>query len=63
MSNFQHPAEQSQVGAFKGVKDAAGNVLVSEADVLAAIGARWGGRKQAAIGWIGTTKGALPAVR
>ncbi len=63
MSNFQHPAEQSQVGSFKGVKDAAGNVVLPEAAVLEAIAARWGGRKQAAIGWIGTTSGALPAIR
>ena len=63
MGNFQHPAEQSQVGSFKGVKDAAGNVVISEADVLSAIAARWGGRKQAAIGWIGTATGALPAIR
>ena len=34
MSNFQHPAEQSQIGAFKGVKDATGAVILSEADVL-----------------------------
>jgi secreted PhoX family phosphatase len=63
MSNFQHPAEQSQVGSFKGVKDAAGNLVVTEADVLGAISGKWSGRKQAAIGWIGTSTGALPAIR
>ena len=63
MSNFQHPAEQSQIGAFKGVKDANGAVILTEADVLNAIGARWGGRKKAAIGYIGTAAGALPAIR
>jgi hypothetical protein len=63
MSNFQHPAEQSQIGTFKGVKDATGAVILTEADVLGAIDAKWGGRKRAAIGYIGTADGALPAFR
>ena len=63
MSNFQHPAEQSQVGAFKGVKDATGAVVLTEAEVLNAIAGKWGGRKKAAIGYIGTAEGALPAIR
>ncbi len=63
MSNFQHPAEQSQVGTFKGVKDATGAVILSEKNVLDAIDARWGGRKKAAIGYVGTANGALPAIR
>jgi secreted PhoX family phosphatase len=63
MSNFQHPGEESQKGEFLGAKDANGVVIVTEADVLGAIGARWGGRKKAAIGYIGTAAGALPAIR
>jgi secreted PhoX family phosphatase len=63
MSNFQHPGEQEQNGRFKGVKDASGNVVIREADVLNAIDARWGGRKKSAIGYVGTAGGALPAVR
>ena len=60
MSNFQHPGEQSQMGAFKGVKDAAGAVVLTEAEVLNAIGGRWGGRKKAAIGYVGTADGGAP---
>lgn len=63
MSNFQHPAEQSQIGTFKGVKDATGAVVLTEAEVLDAIAGKWGGRKKAAIGYIGTATGALPAIR
>ena len=63
MSNFQHPGEESQKGEFLGVKDATGAVILTEADVLNAIAARWGGRKKAAIGYVGTADGALPAIR
>ena len=57
MSNFQHPGEQEQIGAFKGAG------TVTEAAVLAEIDARWAGRKKAAIGWVGTASGALPAFK
>jgi hypothetical protein len=57
MSNFQHPGEMDQVGAFEGAG------TVTEADVLAEIDARWGGRKRSAIGYLGTAEGALPALR
>jgi hypothetical protein len=56
MSNFQHPAEQEQIGTFRGAG------TVTEADVLTEINARWDGRKKAAIGYIGTVEGALPAL-
>jgi len=62
LSNFQHPGEQEQNGAFKGATDASGTT-VTEAGVLGAIDARWGSRKKAAIGYIGTAGGALPALR
>jgi len=57
MSSFQHPGEQEQIGAFKGAG------TVTEAAVLAEIDARWDGRKKAAIGYVGTAGGALPAFR
>ena len=60
MSNFQHPAEQSQMGTFKGVKDATGAVILSEEDVLDAIDGKWGGRKKAAIGYVGHRERSAP---
>ena len=63
MSNFQHPGEESQKGEFLGVKDATGAVVLTETEVLNAIAGKWGGRKKAAIGYVGTTAGALPAIR
>lgn len=57
MSNFQHPGEESQKGGFKGAG------AVTEADVLNAINAKWDNRKKAAIGYIGTENGALPALK
>jgi hypothetical protein len=53
MSNFQHPAEQEQIGAFKGAG------TVTEAAVLAEIDRKWNGRKKAAIGYVGSTSGGL----
>ena len=57
MSNFQHPGEESQKGAFKG----AGSI--TEAAVLGEIDSKWNSRKKAAIGYIGTVDGALPALK
>jgi len=57
MSNFQHPGEKDQEGEFKG----AGSI--TEADVLNAINAKWDNKKKAAIGYIGTEDGALPAIK
>jgi hypothetical protein len=57
MSNFQHPGEEDQKGAFRGADG------VTEASVLAAIDAKWNGRKKVAIGYIGTAEGALPRVK
>lgn len=53
LSNFQHPGEgnlPSYLGADK-------------AQVLAAINSKWDNRKKAAIGYIGTEDGALPAFK
>jgi secreted PhoX family phosphatase len=57
MSNFQHPGEEDQKGSFRGADG------VTEAAVLAAIDAKWGGRKKVAIGYVGTPEGALPRVK
>lgn len=57
MSNFQHPGEEEQKGGFQG----AGSI--TEADVLNAIDSKWENRKKAAIGYIGTEDGALPALK
>lgn len=57
MSNFQHPAEKDQEGEFKGAGP------ITEAEVLGAIDGKWGNRKKAAIGYLGTDKGALPAMK
>lgn len=54
MSNFQHPGEESQKGAFKGAG------AITEAAVLSEIDVQWNNRKKAAIGYIGTVDGALP---
>ena len=52
MANFQHPGDES-IKAYKGAdKD----------EVVGKIDAKWGNRKQAAIGYIGTERGALPAL-
>jgi uncharacterized protein len=48
MSNFQHPGDGS---SYTGA---------DAATVVANINAKWGNRKKAAIGYIGTTGGALP---
>lgn len=57
MSNFQHPGEEDQNGNFLGAPD------ITEADVLDAIDMKWNNRKKAAIGYIGTEDGALPALK
>jgi hypothetical protein len=54
MSNFQHPGD----GKFDGT---GGYLGTDGAAIGAAINAKWGNKKKAAIGYIGTTKGALPA--
>ncbi len=51
MSNFQHPGDGD---AYTGP---------DEAEVIDAIDAKWNDRKKAAIGYIGTEQGALPAFR
>lgn len=56
ISNFQHPGEESQKGAFKGAG------AITEAAVLGEIDAKWNHRKKAAIGYLGTVDGALPAL-
>jgi secreted PhoX family phosphatase len=57
MSNFQHPGEEGQKGEFKGAG------TITEAAVLGEIDAKWNNRKKAAIGYIGTVDGALPALK
>ncbi len=57
MSNFQHPGEQDQKGEFLGAPG------ITETDVLDAIDTRCDNRKKAAIGYIGTEDGALPAIK
>ena len=57
MSNFQHPGEEGQKGEFLGAPG------ITEADVLSAINEKWNNRKKAAIGYVGTEDGALPAIR
>jgi secreted PhoX family phosphatase len=54
MSNFQHAGD----GKFDGTSGYKGS---DAAAVGAAINQKWGNRKKAAIGYLGTTKGALPA--
>ena len=53
MSNFQHPGE----------KDLKGYRGSDKADVLSRINKQWANKKRAAIGYIGTSGGALPAFR
>jgi hypothetical protein len=57
MSNFQHPGEEEQKGAFRGANG------ITEAAVLSAIEAKWSGRKKVAIGYMGTADGALPRLK
>ena len=58
MSNFQHPGEEAQKGEFLGAASG-----INEADVLNEINTKWDYRKKAAIGYIGTENGALPAFK
>ncbi|MCG6897416.1 MAG: DUF839 domain-containing protein [Thiocapsa sp.] len=51
MSNFQHPGEED----LKGYSGA------DKAEVLARINSKWGAKRRAAIGYLGTADGALPA--
>ena len=53
MSNFQHPGENN-IGSYLGA---------DKPEVLAAINSKWNNRKKAAIGYIGTEDGALPALK
>lgn len=55
-SNFQHPGEEN-------IKNYSGTELAPKSDVLDAINAKWNNRKKAAIGYIGTKDGALPALK
>lgn len=52
MSNFQHPGEGGTLANYLGT---------DRNDVLNAINSKWNNRKKAAIGYIGTRDGALPA--
>lgn len=52
LSNFQHPGEGGTLSNYTGL---------DRDDVLANINSKWGNRKKAAIGYIGTAEGALPA--
>ena len=56
MSNFQHAGD----GKFDGTSGYKGS---DAAAVGAAINQKWGNKKKAAIGYLGTTKGALPAFK
>jgi hypothetical protein len=59
-SNFEHPGEDR--GTPYGEGDPLANYKgTDEGDVLKAINDKWGNRKKAAIGYIGTEDGALPA--
>ncbi|MFY9975285.1 MAG: hypothetical protein WAK53_13575, partial [Chromatiaceae bacterium] len=53
-ANFQHPGDEDAMKSYKGA---------DKAQIAARIDALWGNRKQAAIGYIGTEDGALPAMR
>jgi hypothetical protein len=53
MSNFQHPGDKV-AKTYEGA---------DQAEALAKIDSKWGNRKRAAIGYIGTVQGALPALR
>jgi secreted PhoX family phosphatase len=53
MSNFQHPGEDD-LKRYTGA---------DKADVLARINSQWASKRRAAIGYIGTTEGALPALQ
>jgi secreted PhoX family phosphatase len=53
MANFQHPGAEGIKG-YKGP---------DKAEILAKINEKWGNRKKAAIGYVGTAEGALPALR
>lgn len=61
LSNFQHPGEDR--GKPYGSDPLANYLGADKADVLAAINAKWGNRKKAAVGYIGTEGGALPALK
>jgi uncharacterized protein len=53
MANFQHPGDEG----LKGYKGA------GKAEIQGKIDEKWGGRKKATIGYIGTDQGALPALQ
>jgi secreted PhoX family phosphatase len=53
MSNFQHPGEGGTLSNYFGA---------DRAEVLNQINSKWGNRKKAAIGYIGTDHGALPSL-
>lgn len=53
MSNFQHPGE-GNIGSYLGP---------DKAEVLNALNSKWNNKTKAAIGYIGTEHGALPAVQ
>jgi hypothetical protein len=61
MSNFQHPGEDR--GTPYGANPLANYLGADKADVLDAINKNWDNRKKAAIGYIGTKDGALPALK
>ena len=52
MGNFQHPGDT--LAAYTGA---------DKAEVASLIDSKWGNRKKAAIGYIGTKDGALPKLR
>jgi len=60
-SNFQHPGEDR--GTPFGTNPLANYTGADKNDVLAAINAKWNNRRKAAIGYIGSKEGALPALR
>ena len=54
MSNFQHPGEGGTLSNYLGA---------DRQEILDLINAKWDNRKKAAIGYIGTAAGALPALK
>jgi hypothetical protein len=60
MSNFQHPGE-GNIASYLGAGNTPEEKAADKAEVLATINSKWDNKKKAAIGYIGTEDGALPA--
>lgn len=59
-SNFQHPGEDR--GTPFGANPLANYTGADRAEVLSLVNSKWNNRKRAAIGYLGTNEGALPAI-